>query len=54
MSLDADEAATGRQDDLVDAIVESLEAGRMESLKGKAKFLIFTQPGPGPEVLEES
>ena len=23
-------------------------------LRGKAKFLIFTQPGPGPRVLEEN
>jgi len=30
------------------------EAGRLAHLRGRAKFLIFTQAGPGPEVLSES
>ena len=30
------------------------KTGRTDNLRGRAKFLIFTQAGPGPEVLTKS
>ena len=37
----------------LDFIFDFLEAEGKDNLRGKAKFLIFTRPGPGPQLLEE-
>lgn len=51
MSLDDEEKASDALPD--DPEHRFDEAGRYDHLRGKAKFLIFTQPGPGPQVLED-
>ena len=50
MATDAP-APAGEEND-IQAFEDS--CGDYSLLRGKAKFFIFTQPGPGPRILEES